>query len=245
MLKDPFDYSQGKQGWNLLIISYIIPLLHSEIMKGNNIYSNYYNFTTFIEKLKRLERFRGQFFWKDYPQRKRYESVADHTWRLAMLVMLFKDKLHRNMNLEKALQITMIHDLSEIITGDDSPMGTDGSGKNTHAYNKEVAKRMALRNQEAAKKIFEMLPRVEAQRFYILWLDYEMQRNFEAKVVKALDKIECMLQVLEYRKGNLFKEHYDFTIKYGLKYAKVDPAIKEFGEFIAEQIRRSFKEFRK
>lgn len=76
-----------------------------------------------------------------------------------------------------------------------------------------------------------------------LWVEYEAQECFEAKVVKALDKIECLLQVLEYSEGNLFKDHLEFNISYGLKLADVDPAIKSFGEEIAQKMRDLFKEY--
>ncbi len=69
---------------------------------------------------------------------------------------------------------------------------------------------------------------------------YESQECFEAKVVKALDKIECLLQVLEYSKGTLFKNHLEFNISYGLKHADIDPAIKTFGEKTAQKMRDSY-----
>lgn len=83
-----------------------------------------FNFATSIEALKKIERFRGQYFWKDYPQLARYESVADHSWRLALLVAVFADKLSQPFNLEKGLKMALIHDLPELIAGDVSPLGT-------------------------------------------------------------------------------------------------------------------------
>lgn len=59
----------------------------------NSIIQNYFAFTTLIEKLKKLERYKGQFYWKDYPELDRYESVADYTWIVAILILLFEDKL--------------------------------------------------------------------------------------------------------------------------------------------------------
>lgn len=48
-------------------------------MRNAKMIDQIYHFATAIEGLKKLERFRGQYFWKDYPQRTRYESVADHS----------------------------------------------------------------------------------------------------------------------------------------------------------------------
>lgn len=76
---------------------------------------NFFSFSTFTEKLKLIERYKGQFYWKDYPRLERYESVADHSWRLALLVLLVSDRLSKKINLEKALKMAIIHDIAEII----------------------------------------------------------------------------------------------------------------------------------
>lgn len=97
----------------------------------------------------------------------------------------------------------------------------------------------------AAKKLFSILQKDDSELLYRLWLEYEEQNTFEAKVVKALDKIECLLQVLEYRNGNLFKKHLDFSIDYGIKYANIDPAIKEYGDYISNILKEKFVEYKK
>lgn len=210
----------------------------------SNEFAQLFSFTTFVQALKEMERFKGQYYWKDYPTLNRYESVADHTWRLVLLIILFEKKLSQSINLEKALKMAIIHDIPEIVAGDESPMGLDGTGKDTHAYN---AKKQEIRHENetsAAKYIFDKLPTELSVEFYNLWLEYESLGSFEARIVKALDKIECMLQVLEYRKGELFKEHLEFTISYAIKNANIDPAINKFGEFIAGKLRESFVEYK-
>lgn len=201
------------------------------------------DFTTAIEQLKKIERFKGQYYWKDYPKLERYESVADHTWRLGVIVMLFEKKLSKPLNIERALKMVMVHDLPEVYAGDASPMGTDGKGLNTHAYNKNVQASRHQKEQQAAETLFGKLPKDLKHELYSLWLEYEEQSSFEAQVVKALDKIECLLQVFEYRKGHLFKEHLDFNISYGLKYADVDPSIKAYADSIVVKLKKNFKEF--
>lgn len=203
-----------------------------------------YSFITFTEQLKNIERFKGQFYWKDYPKRKRYESVAEHTWRLSMLVISFENRLSQIVDIKKMLKMALIHDLPEIVAGDDSPMGKDGKGIKTHAFNEKAAEKRHSREEIAAKFLFDKLPKKEAAELFKLWEEYEEQDCFEAKVVKSLDKIECMLQVLEYRKGNMFKDHLDFTIKYGMKGSEVDPAVKEFGQLIANKLKNKFVEFK-
>jgi putative hydrolase of HD superfamily len=203
-----------------------------------------YEFSSLINQLKLIERFKGQVYWRDYPAPPRWESVADHSWRLAMLVLTFANKLSKPLDLEKALKMALIHDIPEIIAGDASPLGESGTGQDSHAYNKAIQAARHTDEKSAAKAIFAKLDPEEGNNLYELWLEIETLANFEAQVVKALDKIEAMTQVLEWRKGHMFPEHLAFTTKYGSKNASVDPAIEEYAAYIAEQMQNQFKEFK-
>jgi hypothetical protein len=77
-------------------------------------------------------------------------------------------------------------------------------------------------------------------------LGWNMKRRecFEAKVVKALDAMECMLQVLEYRKGEMFAKHVTFTVTYGTKHASIDPFLAKLADYIAAQMQAHYKEFK-
>jgi len=200
-------------------------------------------FTTTIEKLKKMERFRGQTFWKDYPELKRYESVADHTWRLAVLLILIEDQLSKKIDIERALKMILIHDLPEIIAGDGSPMGADGTGKDTYAFNKKKAIYRHCKEKKAAKILFAKLPSAQGRELFDLWLEYEEQKSFESKVIKSLDRLECLLQVLEYRKGHLFEKHFEFNLNYTFKGSDIDPAIFKLGSLVKAEMCKKFHEF--
>ncbi|MFY9484424.1 MAG: HD domain-containing protein [Patescibacteria group bacterium] len=202
------------------------------------------SFATEAGKLKELERFRGQFYWRNYPQRDRYESVADHTWRIALFLILIKDFLKRKIDLTKALQMIVVHDLPEIVTGDESPLGDDGTGKKTYAFDPLKAKKRHANEKKAAKHLFGQLPKEQKQRLFELWLEYEEQKSFESKLIKSLDKLEAVLQVQEYRKGSFFKEHLDFNLTYGLRGSEIDPVVTELARFLKSSMLRSFKEYK-
>lgn len=56
-----------------------------------------------------------------------------------------------------------------------------------------------------------------ARDFYDLWLEYDLQSSYEAKVVKSLDKLEALLQVIQYRDGQYFEKHLEFNASYAMK----------------------------
>lgn len=204
-----------------------------------------FEFTSYCEALKKIERFKDMFYWRDYPKPHHYESVADHTWRLVLLLILFEKKLSKKIDLDRAVKIAIVHDIPEIIAGDASPLGSDGTGDDAHAFNKDVAKERHKTENMAAKEIFSKLPKKLEDEFYSCWQEIEEQKTYEAKVVKSLDRIECCMQIFEYRKGELFKGHYDINIKYIRQYRGADPIIDEFIKLIERKFRKSYKEFKK
>ena len=109
----------------------------------------------------------------------------------------------------------LIHDIPEIIVGDASPLGSDGTGNDSHAYNEEASGRKYEAEKEASLEIFGKLPESQAKELHDLWLEFEKQECFEAKVVKAIDKFEAKLQASEYRQGSWFKDHLAWTLAYG------------------------------
>lgn len=202
-----------------------------------------FDFTSFLEGFKKMERWVGQYFWRDYPGPVKYESDADHSWRLAMMLLVIEPHLAQPIDFKKAMRMALIHDVPEILAGDLSPLGTDGTGKDSHAYNAEVAAEKNRKESSAAQTIFGKLPDAQRDELMATWLEFEAQSSYEAKVVKALDKLEGKLQAFEYSHGVMFKEHFDFTMKYGNETYKADPATKEFGDILLRNLEKNFVEF--
>lgn len=204
-----------------------------------------FEFTSYCEALKKIERFKDMSYWRDYPKPHHYESVADHTWRLVLLLILFEKKLSKKIDLNRAVKIALVHDIPEIISGDASPLGTDGKGKGSHAFDKNVAKIRHKDENAAAKEIFSKLPKKLGKELLDCWLELEEQKTYEAKVVKSLDRIECCIQIIEYRKGELFPAHFDITIKWLWQYGGADPALDKFTRLMEQKYRKSYREFKK
>lgn len=202
-----------------------------------------FDFTSFLEGFKKLERFVGQVFWRDYPQPQKYESDADHTWRMAMMLVLIEPHLSQPIDFKKAMKMALIHDVPEILAGDASPLGTDGTGKDSHAYNAQAAEEKHRKEKEAAQRIFGQLPAAQRDDLLATWQECEDQTSFEARVVKAIDKLEGKLQAFEYCNGVMYKEHHHFCMTYGNETYNADPATKEFGDILLRKFKENFQEF--
>ncbi len=137
----------------------------------------------------------------------RQESVAEHSWRLALMVILLAPHSQQKINVEKALQMAIIHDLVEAITGD---IPIFESQEPARKQQKIIAE------QQAIAEIKNILNNSLGDDLYMLWQEYEDKTSIEAKFVNALDKIEAQLQHneadlstwLEQEKLMLFQHHW-------------------------------------
>lgn len=114
------------------------------------------------------------------------ESVADHSWRLALMAMLYADLL--GLDAGKAMRIALLHDLAEARIGDRLP-------------GEWTAKRKHARESAALRAMLRPLPPRLRKRYLALWLDYERARSPEARLVAELDKLEMAAQGLAYEKA--------------------------------------------
>ena len=71
---------------------------------------NYIDFLNVIEKLKCNTR-------HSWTSSGRQESVAEHSWRLAVMAMLCADE-YPTLDINKVIKMCLIHDFGEAITGD-------------------------------------------------------------------------------------------------------------------------------
>ncbi len=202
-------------------------------------------FTTYIGQFKKMDRFVGQFYWRDYPKIDRYDSNADHTWRMAMILTVIEPHLSQPIDFKKAMKMLLIHDIPEIIAGDASPLGSDGTGKDSHAYSEDASQRKYEAEKAASLEIFGKLPQVQTKELNDLWLEYEKQECFEARVVKAIDTFEGKLQASEYRQGSWFKDHFTWTLAYGKETFKTDPKLQELMDVLAQNMKANYTEYTK
>ncbi|MFT4250377.1 MAG: HD domain-containing protein [Candidatus Woesearchaeota archaeon] len=114
-------------------------------------------------------------------QNGRLETDAEHTWHLAMFLLVFDKDLPVSLDRTKMFRLALVHDLAEVYAGD--PFAFDTVGRVGKA-DKELV---------AAKKLFSLLPSDLSEEFLQLFLEYENKSSAEARVVKAFDKLQPLL----------------------------------------------------
>jgi putative hydrolase of HD superfamily len=141
-------------------------------------------------KLKRISR-KG---WVSWVKVKQPESVADHSFRSAILAMCLSDL--RGLDTEKMVRMALLHDVHEALIGD---------------YDYFDKKKIGLdevkeRQEKAINSIFSVLPETIRGKYILLADEYRRQETEDANLVRQIDQIEMIMQALEYE-----KEGYDKT----------------------------------
>lgn len=128
------------------------------------------------------------------------ESIADHMYRMGLMALIASDI--PGVDRDKCIKIAIVHDIAEAIVGDITP--SDGIPK----------AEKSRREQEALDRMCKLLGGGSiAKEVGELWMEYEGNSSPEAKIVKDLDKVEMILQALEYEKeqGKDLEEFFQST----------------------------------
>lgn len=183
-----------------------------------NQLESYLNFIKTIEGIKSVTR-------TAWTESGRHESTAEHSWRLAMLALVLKDEFPE-LDSYKVLTMCLIHDMGELYTGDIPAI------ENPCAEDKES------REHEDVSKIFDTLPEKTGTKLLELWEEYSEAATPEARLVKALDKAETILQHNQGKNPPDFD--YGFNLSYGKKYFEDDSRLNVLREVLDKETKELF-----
>ena len=104
----------------------------------------------------------------------RVENTAEHSWHLAMTVLVFEKMSPVKIDINKAVKMALLHDIVEIDAGDVIIYGDQSSKKEKEA--------------KARERIFGLLPSEIGEDFKSIWNEFEEGQCAEAKFVSAIDR---------------------------------------------------------
>ncbi len=151
-----------------------------------------------IDKIKYIQR-KSKLFNSD-----RRENDAEHSWHLAMMVLILAEYSNDAIDVLKVLKMVLIHDIVEIDAGDIFLYDTKKNHNNT------------VEELKAAKRIFGMLPSEQSEVYIKIWLEFEEGSTKEAKFAKAIDRLQPILQNIV-NNGGTWKE---FEVPFSMVYEK-------------------------
>lgn len=145
----------------------------------------------------------------------RRESVAEHSWRITLMAYFLQDEFPEA-DMNKVMEMCLVHDLGECFTGDiPTFLKTDADER---------------REEQLLHDWVRSLPAPYAERLGSLYAEMEALETQEAKIYKALDKMEAVLQHNEAPLSTWIPREYELNMTYGFDQAAFSPYLTALRE---------------
>lgn len=158
----------------------------------------------------------------------RPESVAEHSWRVSLMASLLRHEFP-DLDMDKVVNMCLIHDLGECFTGDiPAFVKTDADRKTEDALLEQWVK---------------SLPEELSADISALYKEMDAQETAEAKLYKALDKLEALIQHNESPLSTWSENEYELNKTYAFEtvtFSKWLTALRE--EILKDTIEKIEKE---
>ena len=145
----------------------------------------------------------------------RSESVADHSWRIALMAMLLTPEFPEA-DMNKVLRMCLIHDLGEAFTGD------------IPTFDKTKAD--VQKEDRLYDAWVDTLPRETKAEFSSLLTEMNALQTQEAKIYKALDKLEAVISHNESDISTWLPLEYNLQLTYGAENVAFHPLLQAIQE---------------
>ena len=139
--------------------------------------------------------------------RGRTESVAEHSWRIALMAFLLKDQFP-DADMDRVTAMCLIHDLGECFTGD------------IPTFRKTDADRVV--EADLLGEWLGSLPEDVSARMRALFREMDERRTPEAKLCRALDKLEALIQHNEAPLSTWAENEYELNRTYAFDAVEFD-----------------------
>ncbi|GFI27974.1 hypothetical protein IMSAGC012_03103 [Lachnospiraceae bacterium] len=160
-----------------------------------------------------------------YTEESRKESVADHSWRMALMAMLLsREPEFAQTDMNKVIRMCLIHDLGEAFTGD------------IPSFEKTTSDE--IREDAYFLDWVDSFPDAQKDEWICLLREMANLQTKEAKTYKALDKLEAVISHNESDLSTWLPLEYDLQLVYGKEQVQFSEYLKALSRHIDTWTRR-------
>ena len=165
-----------------------------------------------------------------YTSEGRHESVAEHSWRLALTAYWLRDDFPE-LDMDKVIRMCLIHDLGEAFTGDIPTFLKTGSDE--------------AREEDLLFGWVRTLPEPFAAEMEALYREMAARQTPEAKLYKALDNLEAVIQHNESDLSTWSENEFVLNLTYGYDKAAWSPVLLALRDAVREETDEKIEAYRK
>ena len=159
----------------------------------------------------------------------RHESVAEHSWRIALMVFFIRDEFPEA-DMDKVMEMCLIHDLGEAFTGD------------IPTFNKTA--KDDKREEDLLFEWVDSLPRPTRTRMQDLYKEMIERKTLEAKIFKAMDSLEAVIQHNESDLSTWEPQEYELNLNYAFDRVAFSPYLQALRTEIRKDTEEKIKKDR-
>jgi putative hydrolase of HD superfamily len=156
----------------------------------------------------------------------RFENSAEHSWHVALMALTLEEYADCPIDIARVVKMLLLHDLVEIDAGD------------TFIYDKAGKASLRSEEEQAAARIFGILPEEQCAEFVALWREFEDKSTPDARFAGAMDRLMPILHNY-YSKGKSWQEHNISSSQVLAVNAEIARGSAKLWEFAQEIIRDS------
>jgi len=158
----------------------------------------------------------------------RRENDAEHSWHIALMAMTLAEYAPFEISLDRVIRMALVHDLVEIYAGD------------TFAYDTAGYQSKDERENEAADKLFSLLPKEQSCVYRALWEEFDAMQTPDAIYASAIDRLQPFINN-SLTDGHTWVQHGVTVDKIYKRMAIVKEALPALWEFIENVIDENMK----
>lgn len=165
-----------------------------------------------------------------YTRNGRRESVAEHCWMAALMAYFMRDEFPE-VDMDKVIKMILIHDLGEVFTGDIPTFDKTEENEKTE--------------EELLYQWVHSLPEQYSREMLSLYEEMAERKTVEAKVYKAIDGLEAVVQHNISEIDTWIPREYELNLTYANDKVEFSEYLKTLREEIRKDTVEKIEESRK